>query len=82
MMMTPPRTPELKQSRSSADLIESNIMYRNNYLTVPAHKINNIAKGDSFYSLSDIDQVSKLFYTFYYLLFKLNFLIDHNATFL
>ncbi|XP_070499007.1 putative leucine-rich repeat-containing protein DDB_G0290503 isoform X4 [Chironomus tepperi] len=58
MMMTPPRTPELKQSRSSADLIESNIMYRNNYLTVPAHKINNIAKGDSFYSLSDIDQDS------------------------
>ncbi|KAL7044151.1 hypothetical protein ACKWTF_001803 [Chironomus riparius] len=57
-MMTPPRTPELKQSRSSADLIESNIMYRNNYLSVPAHKINNIAKGDSFYSLSDIDQDS------------------------
>lgn len=48
-MMTPPRTPELKTSRSSTDL-----MFRSNYLTVP-QPIQNNASGDSLYSLSDID---------------------------
>ncbi|KAG5676688.1 hypothetical protein PVAND_006504 [Polypedilum vanderplanki] len=60
LLMTPPRTPELKTSRSSADLIENNLMYRNNnYLTVPNNLNLNIPKhGDSLYSLSDIDQDS------------------------
>lgn len=82
MMMTPPRTPELKQSRSSTDLIENNILYRNNYLTVPAHKINNIAKGDSFYSLSDFDQVRifLLFILFYYQYFLIS--NNHLLTFI
>lgn len=67
--MTPPRTPELKTSRSSTDL-----MYRSNYLTVP-QLYNNNASGDSLYSLSDFEQVRNLnilIFSPYYFLLTLN----------
>lgn len=55
LLLTPPRTPELKASDScsNSDLD----MYKSNYLTVPGQQF---ASGDSCYSLYDLDQVKPL----------------------
>ena len=54
--LTPPRTPELKASDSCSN---SDVdVYRSNYLTVPGQQI---ASGDSCYSLYDLDQVKITF---------------------
>lgn len=59
LSLTPPRTPELKASDSCSN---SDVdMYRSNFLTVPGQQI---ASGDSCYSLYDLDQVKlKLLFT-------------------